>query len=151
MEKYFVPDIEDIRLGYELEVLVDSVWEKGVISKIEGCGVNIKSIPEKFEWTYTKLEGYIKVPFLMKETIKEEGWEEETNEWLGLNNKECTIGFKKGPYLLQFADYINLACSLEAALFFIRIYDTKRHYILYTGECKDINSFRTIMKLLKIN
>lgn len=150
MEKYFVPDIEDFRVGYEYEQLEDlsdgTRTDKWIKRKIENnYTIHFPSILEEI------INGNIRVPYLTKEAIEEESWEEESNEWLNLDNpKECAIGFRKGTYQLSFADHIELYCSITASVYIIKIYDYYRQNLVYLGECKDINSFRTIMKLLKI-
>lgn len=119
--KYFTPDIEDIRVGYECEIDAPA-WK----SK--------KFIVDENQFQYADFcinAGILKVPYLTKEQIETEGWIET----------ESHSVFKKDKYSLGYAKPFD-GCPL----IWVRI---SEDYI-YQGQCKDINTFRYICKLLNI-
>jgi hypothetical protein len=122
MDKYFTPSIEDIRVGYECEI-------KDFVGNW---------IPYKFE-PYESPE--IRVPHLSKEQIEAEGW----------------TPVSEGNEVQWYRDRGNLALKLYPDLGpqkntrVIRIWQEMEHgNQLFLGECKDINTFRYITKLLGI-
>lgn len=166
--KYFTPSLEDLRVGYECEVqreiplgLLAAIenrpefydeWEKIVIGK-RYIGSNIltqKEIEKVFnEFFYPtphveKCEFYLKhgklrTPYLTKEQIEADGWKVKTD------NNNGVIDFENPEYCL---------ISWNYTLKIIEINDRKTtsrfDNQLYRGQCKDINTFRYICKLLNI-
>jgi hypothetical protein len=149
-DKYFTPDIEDFYVGYEFETKVygeDDTWVKCIYSKPTDelfCKDSDGNI-----WVNDSL----RVPYLTKEQIEAEGWGFETV--LFADDDENDV------YSDGFAKRIDQDHWYEMVL----RKDNKIHIVykwyrnsvaqlwrdIYYGECKDINSFRTIIKLLKIN
>ena len=135
--KYFTPDIEDICIGYELEIN----WSRAY----EVCWVPIKVLVQDEDFAYTNSISEIinalddgmseaRVPYLTKEQIEAEEWKFDYN-------------------LGDFDYYIKTVNDTEYELEFcykerININIWKR--TLYHGECKDINTFRKLCKLLHI-
>ena len=126
-EKYFIPEISDLFVGYECEK------EHGEFDD------NMQKIyvPYKMEFEYGWLENperyneRLRTPYLTKKQIENEGWKFTEQ----INNK---LYFKKGAFVLTFEDdYINID-------------NTKGMDIGYWGKCKDINTFRYLIKLLEI-
>ena len=125
MEEYFIPQIEDIRIGYECELLRN---------------VNVLTLtptnypPEYKTFIFKKnnihllhdLYPAIRTPYLSKEQIEAEGWK------VGyLHNNGFYVHYDEKNRTMHINDYNG---------------DT-----YFNGECKDINTFRYICKLLKIN
>ena len=127
--KYFTPEISDIRVGYECETRAYPYpeWVKSVITD----GEEIQFIIDN-EWE-------IKIPFLTKEQIEAEGWKLNDDKLLTLDNKPLS-SFSKNIYGLMFNSY---NCEIQ-------IYDKKREIYVYQGECKCINTFRFLNKLFNI-
>jgi len=133
--KYFTPDIEDICIGYEYEQLVTPLSES--LSKSEPEWMKCK-FPDPFTidrilLLYERKE-QLRVPYLTKEQIEAEGWKFDYN-------------------LGDFDYYIKIVNDTEYELEFCykeRININRYKFTLYHGECKDINTFRKIIKLLKI-
>lgn len=132
--KYFVPEISDFCIGYEFETIyLKSVWTKESLNIMDAgwffeCYHN-DAVPTEF-----------RVPYLTKEQIEAEGFKLIENELIwcpGL--KFIHIPFYKD----------NIWCYLGWDNF-IWIGVDKGKNCLYTGECKDINTFRKIIKLLGI-
>jgi hypothetical protein len=133
-DKYFTPDIEDLCIGYELEMN----WNRAYEEK----WVPIKISIQDEEFTYTDEISDIvnalddgmseaRTAFLTKEQIEAEGWKETISH--GVYQKgEFKLGYlwntEEPPQI--WIDYI--------------------HFRKYEAECKSINEFRYICKLLKI-
>jgi hypothetical protein len=148
--KYFTPDIEDFHVGYECEILKEN-WEHFVF--------NVEEIIPVFARVNSKtiVSDKIRVPYLTKEQIEAEGWTEFITEYRGdikLENMNYVFFNEKSNYMLGWffnRNQIGLlvkdpAKALDINGNIINYNDAPR----YTGECKDINTFRKIIKLLGI-
>jgi len=135
--KYYIPEIEDIFIGYECEIYEQSTTK--LIKKIDWHKVKVYIGNSEYGETaaINKIPNYLKqnkvrVSYLTKEQIIAEGWKDITlpesySEHFMKNN--CKIQWlpnKKGIYIAQ---------DLE---------------IIYKGFCKSINEFRKIIKMLGI-
>jgi len=132
-DKYFTPDIEDIRVGYECE--------------LEGS--DKKWYPYKVELTKDSygplidLDGNKRVPYLTKEQIEKEGWE--------LNKQYCRHFGKQCIRLDGVQQLMEMEYDFKTYILKIS-YDCGEfmNCFLFEGICKDINTFRYICKLLNI-
>ena len=125
--KYFTPSVEDIRVGYEGEYHNWSMDDAGVdelnYNRWEKATLNKGNVETMLKYGI----GEFRVPYLTKERIEAEGWED-------------MIGYLYKNYRrLNFNSKTN---KLE-------IYDMFNN-IFYVGKCKCINDFRYITKLLGI-
>jgi len=129
-DKYFVPDIEDLRIGYEFEFQgIPKGWHKMIFKEDDSLIV--------MKYNIEKLSDAIRVPYLTKEQIEAEGWKEISKYNYEKINSNITAYYGDDHYLwimhpgktILGEDY--LANSFK-------------------GECKSINEFRYICKLLKI-
>ena len=147
--KYYIPDIEDLCIGYELELLCviegnnekEETWKKTIIYNlyVENKEEFIKSV---------------RVPYLTNQQIEAEGW----------------TYYQNIPDMVVPEGYIEYYKDVEWFKVVISISETS-HYLdvqkvfqnvqignelqefrntIYNGECKDINTFRLIQKLLGI-
>jgi hypothetical protein len=144
--KYFTPDIEDFYVGYEFETKVygeDDTWVKCIYSKPTDelfCKDSDGNI-----WVNDSL----RVPYLTKEQIEAEGWEyKHTHKDLIYYDERIFFEKRKSNkkediWTLQLEYYKNNLVRIQID----QGHDWKR----FLGECKDINTFRKIIKLLKIN
>lgn len=142
--KYFIPEISDLRVGYEGEYHNSSIDEAGV--KELNYDRWEKTILDKHN-IITMLTYGIKtfrVPYLTKEQIEAEGWSHiNTNT---VYTKELTDSyyyldcFKKGNLTITFNNRIK---SL--------IIKTDKDLTIYIGNCPSINEFKLIFKLLGKN
>jgi len=144
--KYFTPDIEDIRVGYECEIyeqksrklIKDVGWHtvKVTLGNSEyGESVAINRI-----LNYIK-QNKLRTRYLNKEQIEAEGWielisttpitqeVESAPTWTFLSKEDCTMIFKVDCQHIQI---------------------TKGSKTIFSGECKCINTLRYIEKLLNI-
>lgn len=158
-EKYFVPDIEDIRVGYECEIQVDirtsegekvdTMWQPYIFKK-QDIAVSRK---EEKSFTLTDIlcfHNNIRVPYLFKEQIEAEGWEyKQTNKIRYWYEKESPeIGGNWYGYYIYKAKLIH-----DPEMKYLKIlfsFDAVEDECVFEGECKDINTFKQIQKLLHI-
>ena len=137
--KYFVPDIEDVRVGYECQVLNNGSWDSIVINGINSDEDCIHTT----DYSYYAGMSSLRVPYLTKEQIEAEGWTEKQ-----LNNNEQALKLyinEKGYHLRLYENCIRFS-ELMVGAGMMPCWDR----ILFEGECKSINEFRYICKLLKI-
>lgn len=143
--KYFTPDIEDIRVGYECEMKYrrDGEWEKFVVKDTWFGRDGEGDLPDVYSAILPGLsidrkpEEKIRVPYLTKEQIEAEGWKYEEK-----------IDKFKHPIEVD----IELYLDTKSRWIWLTIPNTDGGKSnMYRGECKDINIFRYICKLLKIN
>ena len=125
--KYFTPSVEDIRVGYEGEYHNWSMDEAGVdelnYNRWEKATLNKGNVETMLKYGI----GEFRVPYLTKEQIEAEGWED-------------MIGY-------LYKNYRRLNFNSETNK--LQIYDMFNN-IFYVGKCKCINDFRYITKLLGI-
>ena len=124
--KYFTPAIEDIHAGYECELLLYAKWEPNTVKPYTALKSVVKCIKDKV----------IRVSYLTKEQIEAEGW---FLHGQGNDNGIVHSLFKNSFRVAIWKDSLK-----------IEVQESEGN-ILFHGECKDINTFRTICKLLKIN
>jgi len=134
MEQYYTPEIEDFRVGYEYERLNDKTWNK---ETLESHMLYTPNIGEACDSEITEIlrdlhDNKIRVPYLTKEQIKAEGWELRTE-----------------GYSRNFYEKGEESLLVHHVGHWIIITDLSEEQI-YKGDCKSINEFRTIMKLLNI-
>lgn len=127
--KYYTPDITDLRVGYEAEKKSMGGW-----------------VPFLFEQFTTFHEGdklidclkreinEIRTPYLTKEQIEKEGWEDTGDHYLGFCNKQG-VGLK---YNFE-----------KRKLSILKPAGGMKHE-LFIGTCPPINELRHICKLLGI-
>jgi len=119
--KYYTPDIENIRVGYKCEREETIEGYKPYIFDLQGVRDYIQ-----FEISDYK-DFFIRTPYLTKEQIEAEGW-----EWM-------TTYFYKNHKRLNY-DYTS------NRLWVWDMFDNK----YFDGYCPSVNEFRTINKLLNI-
>lgn len=147
MDKYFTPSIEDIRVGYECEVSdmgVEPKWTKYIVSHSAINHENPTIIPSRL---VDLIENYhperVRVPYLTKEQIEAEGWE-------GAREKP-TIHFRKN---IDKDSYYSLTLNEDNQIVITKSFIDGwawKWSPFYAGQCKDVNTFRMICKLLNIN
>lgn len=144
--KYFTPDIEEMFVGCEFEMHDTwGDWKKLILTEdlLKNPMVSLGSGNERAPW-YWKF----RVPYLTKEQIEAEGW-----ELIQIYPKGACI-FQKGTK----EEGCELTCDFTehrvhfTELYFCGLDDeyTRTKLTWRSLECKDINTFRKICKLLKI-
>jgi hypothetical protein len=150
-EMYYTPCIEDIRIGYECEKR-ESIYDNTL--KVRGTGewekitVDITGHRNRLGRLihfYPMIE--LRVPFLTKEQIEAEGWK--------YTGRGTDIWFKKEGIILRDDGHHFTEIVLQYGLHDHRL-AIRPKFVggeedkFFEGECKDINTFRLIMKLLYI-
>lgn len=138
--KYFTPNITDLRVGYNCEVKWDSrAFEKKVFNIEDIFIVNRVGL------------GNVRTPYITKEQIEDEGWDEIWNN--GRSFKKSTGGYYCNLHMGKYnneegerdqSTFVDITCIRESE---IRDGRTER---LFSGDCPSINEFRYICKLLNI-
>lgn len=152
--EYFTPSIEDIRVGYEC------FWIKDHTKEFDGDNLipfifsakRLAAIlfpPINWERENTdnigpNLGSYI-VPYLTKEQIEAEGWKEGDTYYKTLEKAN-----DYATYFCAFMDDHKIRISEYTKTNPDEVWRMQRRSIVFEGECKDINTFRYICKLLKI-
>ena len=147
--KYFTPDIEDLCIGYECEYN----FARAYTDEFDFVKIGYKDVtPGKGGYTDELTHmihliddgaAAIRVPYLTKEQIENEGWKENILN----NNEKALLLFSKNGYELRiYKDYICRFSNLIVGAGIMPNWDK----VLFEGKCKDINTFRKICKLLEI-
>ena len=136
--KYFTPDIEDLHIGYELKVnynfKLNDIFHKIIIDSFE-----------ELSDIHSRMSGdcVIRVPYLTKEQIEAEGWKHTGGKLLSFAEQH----YVKSTYRVSYS------IDSKKIKFFIADPDEIINYedeCIFNGQCKDINTFRKIIKLLGI-
>lgn len=147
---YFTPAVEDMYVGYELEILHNknalmlswnfsapfNTWVPVVIHRAE--------LISQIEY-YLKV-GNVRVPYLTREKIEAEGW-----KWNFTTTYPSGVwnSFEKENYLMSWNSTHNRVLFIYKDISKEDDRDFPEHFH-FQAECLDINTFRTICKLLKI-
>lgn len=152
--KYFTPEIEDIRVGYEYEKYIagsGNDYEKLIFDGFEQLQFLLNCYRQNLQ------EGWIRVLYLTKEQLEKEGWEV---------NKSISRGIIRGSKKVLYKSEIrgsHFDYSIPVELGLIYNFETRVLEITYDcgefadcrhfeGICKCINDFRYICKnFLTIN
>lgn len=132
--KYFTPDIEDIRVGYECEIFnyLKGIWMPIILDS----DFIIQILDELNHRPYE-----LRVPYLTKEQIEAEGW----GKGYGLADFE-----KTKPILWSAKRIDNITYDLQYNFDTLELILVKGINVVYRSQCKDINTFRYICKLINI-
>lgn len=146
--KYFTPSIEDIRIGYECEQKHTGTWvvvKADRVNQVNGL---------LYEFTQARMDGlHIRTPYLTKEQIHLEGWQIKNPSTIHgqtlQSRPQYNFFIEKGNYMGLILNDGRLELIYKDVLLDDRAESTSNGR-LYLGECKDINTFRQIQKLLNI-
>jgi hypothetical protein len=140
--KYFTPDKEDIYIGYECEILYphnmieyneklnENLWEKHKFELRESLS---EGDSMSFDYIYRTL-------YLTKEQIEAEGWSLDRRLYKIKKNEDLffTIDFNTESYFLEVSSFDKSNTTFYSG------------ESVFKGTCKDINTFRKLIKLLGI-
>ena len=133
--KYFTPDIEDLYVGYKLEIKGphDVDWQPVVLGKdaIWHQFTNLENLGQAME--------QLRVPYLTKEDIEDEGWIKAKAPIITIKHDFYEIPYIKDNFRVDYNFRNNLINIIE-----------NNGENLFKGKCKCINEFRKIIKLLEI-
>lgn len=135
--KYYTPDIEDIRIGYECEVNNAKGYKKTFEPLCIGYKIDGGYEDEIGEIIAMIDDGYgeVRTPYLTKEQIEAEGWN------ISVGKDYRVTLFRKDIYILGY--------NWENKMLKVTTFE-KESQTLYNGSCSSINEFRYICKLLNI-
>jgi len=144
-QKYYTPSIEDIRVRYEYEVkMKDGSWNKQIIQR---------QYDLEYDWESLIFNQNIRVLYLTKEQIESRGWLYKNNS--GLAEWERTKPeLYSARRIEMWGENIIIDLVYHFGLKVLKLYangktkDNER--CIFRGNCKDINTFDYIMKLLNI-
>lgn len=161
--KYYTPNIEDVRIGYECEHTTHmSAFELNDTNRIIKDKLYLPDVVSYLSWVMEdgeELSKFVRTPYLTKEQIEAEGWEMYSKgidmwfekevltaefDWSGLCN---LYGYKPYKLFLNYGEHdhkINIKCDFSGGA------DFSKSDTLFEGYCPSINEFRYISKLLKI-
>ena len=154
-DKYFTPEISDIRVGYECEKYsgyashTDKFKVGTIVEKEDYWNNYIFDEYEAKDWDYDGGSGFlnfiyeieqkrIRTPYLTKEAIEAEGWKQV--KW---SNSEI-LTFTKDKYWHCWYTLDGNVLSVDKGTRPLLIHQ------YFRGSCPSINEFRYIMKLLGI-
>ena len=130
--KYFTPDIEDLYVGYKLEIKGkhDTNWQPVVLGKdaIWHKFTNLENLGQVME--------QLRVPYLTKEQIEGEEW------------KYLSEGYAE--HQAFYKDDFQMSCFYDKHLLKIIKKESSKTIVLYQGSCRCINDLKKIIKLLEI-
>jgi hypothetical protein len=163
MEEYYIPEKEDLRLGYEYQEFLPSwnVWEDRKIEELHNTREGSGGFAD-IEYLLDDRPQHIRVLHLTKEQIEKEGWKlKDSPEYSDikddLDGDTDTSGwymFRKGKWEVRWwgkPDYIEIYETYLVGVFLPTDEHKKlQHSCIYKGTCLSINEFRQITKLLQI-
>ena len=131
--QYFTPDIEDMYVGYECEWRMPRrdwiTYHDEKVYDWQTTTLDIGDFDQNDlanEFSNVALgQCEFRTPYITMEQIEKEGWEKTANDW------------KKGEYSFKFLQGIQVIFSVHG-------------FSKFCGQCKDINTFRQICKLIGI-
>ena len=131
--RYYVPDIEELYMGYECELNYQKKeWYKPLYFDVS----DLSDINERMVEIRTK--------YLDKEDIESLKWKHLVFGYQAISI-DC-IGFNNGKYQLVW-DEIHTKLRIRET---VEIEGSEYYEILYFGTCKSINELRKLMKCLDI-
>jgi len=152
-QKYFTPNVEDFHKGYEYEILelhrenyhvgFNNIISKWIPKKWDSSQIRLNKLACKI----TSKE--IRVPYLTKKQIENEGWKETEL------TKKVAGDYKRKAFIKN--NYFLIWDTFRDSYIEITLIDPSKDYRFMIPEnfkctmpCKDINELRYICKLLKI-
>ena len=160
-DDYFTPDIEDIRVGYECEINVNGRWLIHIFGGIDSSRADDWYNLHRMHDATKTIENYIRVPYLSKEQIEAEKGFEIVQPYAGSKHPYNGTILRKGNYWFSFQElplWDEKGQTGEHKMYLTIIpidpvaseIDINSHFPRFHGECKDINTFRNICKILNI-
>ena len=135
--KYFTPNIEDLYVGYECEINnIHGKWESITITFTNSNSFYKTDLAEVCLLVEDK---YVRVPYLTKEQIEAEGWIKAKAPIVTIKHDFYEIPYIKDNFRVDYNFRNNLINIIE-----------NNGTNLFYGKCKDINTFRKLIKLLGI-
>lgn len=158
-DKYYTPDIEDLYVGYECEYTSHGLaFQVNDTDRIYNGKLNLFELQEYLNYFLEDescISNHIRTPYLTKEQIEAEGFPfQKTNRltnWFFINtwdlpDEKIQDFYRHKAYsvtILQMPDN-------QLKIYFDFSGGNPEDSCMFEGECKSINEFRKILKMLKI-
>jgi hypothetical protein len=140
--KYFTPDIENIHVGficYQYNKFYDGHGIKFDERWAEDLTLLVPAAVRILINEESNIADFIRVPYLTKEQIEAEGWSKAKVPIVTIKHDFYEIPYIKDNFRIDYNFKNKLINILE-----------NNGVNLFYGECKDINTFIKIIKLLNI-
>lgn len=132
-DKYFIPEIEDLYIGYECTIETNLGLKFGVFPELLNLN---KQLDEFGNDNFMKAaHAILKTPYLTKEQIEKEGWKLEDFDDDGV------VWFEKNNYELIYFDTYKTTNRIVVKYF---------GGVVFEGKIKCVNELKTLMKFLEI-
>lgn len=142
--KYYIPDVEDLRVGSEVEIyeqlsdkLIRTIkWHKAVLHQStnkEDVVIDMNRVNKLLK------AGKLRVPYLTKEQIEELGWKYKQRS--GVGNVYAKETYSITTNVDTYAGHNDTKN---------KIIIQNNNLVCYVGKCKSINDLKYLMKILKI-
>jgi len=140
--KYYIPDIEDIRVGYEFELKTPSGY---LLGKFPEILEENKELDEYNDSLMKFAHAITRTPYLTKEQMDKDKF----YDFIGMDDEgafQCKTQKSGVEYMLHWTTDSMLRVGEEVTLG----NNSTRYTTIYMGTCRCINEFRIICKLLNI-
>ncbi len=155
--KYYIPEVEEIRIGYECEIFYKKEWIPIILSK-ERIGnysnYDIGDMSELDEMVYyANIKFNIRTSYLTREQIEAEGFElkHKSIDWWFEAREPFNNGFQNFFAYKSYGTYLNYGFHdqrIKIRADFGCEHSFEKADTLFEGECKSINELKTILKLI---
>lgn len=132
-QQYFVPGISDLRIGDYIEIVNSK--GKWITGEFPNVVRQVSSLDQYADDIMAFAHTLYRLPYLTQEQLESEGW--VYSHTIGRSVRFLYRGYK-----LQF--------SVENNDYKVFITNNYNRYIVFNGQCRDINTLRYIQKLLNI-
>ena len=143
MSEYFTPDPNSVFVGFEYEAESDPRIPLYSQEKIE----SLHDLENFCKWYKKDPDVEIRVPYLTVDRIVQEGGVLETE---GLRKGSVRFTQDSGRILHVWLEGTRLSISEFVPANHDDPWSMSRRSCIFDGECRDINTFRTIRRLLSI-
>lgn len=143
-QKYYIPQIEDLFVGYECELY----WNQDMLPENKWYPLIVgEQGSEDIEWRHRVNKKEIRTPFLSNEDIKGEGWSIDFSR--NSTSKNCY--WKRAKRLDGVEQLFEMKYYTENNIIDIG-YDCGEfsNCCIFIGKCPSINEFKKICKFLGI-
>jgi len=150
INKYFTPDTEDLCIGYECEYN----YARAYTDEFIPTTIKFKDEDNIYSDELTTMihliddgAAAIRVPYLTKEQIEAEGWYSNNN--FPIEKFKKVIEVEVDVEVIYNYETHYLFITIPGKIMFVEP-NVEYRSPKFSGECKDINTFRKIIKLLGI-
>ena len=140
-DKYYTPQLEDFTVDYEYEEKVENYFNKEMEWVIKRF---VEPFNDDTNLSFQIMNGNIRVLYLTKEQIEDEGWKRCIDPKI---KNRCNYRTEKDGFTTI---TMNYWASINRLMLSNGVYGVN-NVCYFFGICKSINELRTIMNLVKLN